>query len=421
MKLTMKGWEGWEKDWQLLALGFLLQFFSINGQTLFISIFGGHIRNDLHLNHSEFGGYYSIATFFSALVLNYTGTLTDRCRLQRLTPAIILLLAISCIAMTFTDQVGLLIVVLFLLRHFGQGLFVLVSVTAVMRYIKNNHGRASSITRMGYSAAEGLMPMIVVMLLSFASWRSVWLIMAVSLVIIVIPLSLYLLKNHHQRHQQYLSNIQTNHQPDNPSNIASNQPLAHQRQYNRKQVLTDPTFYLILPTILSVPMLFTGFIFHQIQLLEEKNWQLSWWSGTLFIYSVSGAAFLLGSGLLIDRFSAKKMLFLIPIMLGIGLFILAYATGIQTANLAIIFISMAASLSACLGGPLFVELYGTQHLGSIKSLSTSLMICSTSISPFVIGFFLDQGYLFSTLLPIGSAYCLASALLLLPLYTTNHR
>jgi MFS family permease len=39
---------------------------------------------------------------------------------------------------------------------------------------------------------------------------------------------------------------------------------------------------------------------------------------------------------------------------------------------------------------LWAELYGTEHLGSIKSLITSLIVIATAISPMMLGFCLDH-------------------------------
>ena len=45
----------------LIAVGFLLTFWSSPGQTFFISLFGDNIRELLSLNHAQFGSLYSIS------------------------------------------------------------------------------------------------------------------------------------------------------------------------------------------------------------------------------------------------------------------------------------------------------------------------------------------------------------------------
>jgi MFS family permease len=48
-------------------------------------------------------------------------------------------------------------------------------------------------------------------------------------------------------------------------------------------------------------------------------------------------------------------------------------------------------------GSLWAEVYGTQKLGSIRSLMTSLVMISTAISPILFGVLIDQGISVGTL------------------------
>ena len=65
---------------RFLAFGFALTFFSSFGQTFFISIFAGEIRQAFDLSHGEWGGIYTLGTAASALVMIWAGGLTDRFR-----------------------------------------------------------------------------------------------------------------------------------------------------------------------------------------------------------------------------------------------------------------------------------------------------------------------------------------------------
>jgi hypothetical protein len=60
-----------------LAAGVLLTFVSSFGQTFFISIFGGQIRTEFGLSHAAWGGIYSLGTTASAIVMIWSGVLSD--------------------------------------------------------------------------------------------------------------------------------------------------------------------------------------------------------------------------------------------------------------------------------------------------------------------------------------------------------
>ena len=60
-----------------LGAGILLTFMPSFGQTFFISIFGGYIREEFGLSHATWGTICSLATLASAFVMIWAGVLTD--------------------------------------------------------------------------------------------------------------------------------------------------------------------------------------------------------------------------------------------------------------------------------------------------------------------------------------------------------
>ncbi len=80
-----------------LIAGMLLTFLSSFGQTYFISIFSGEIRETFNLSHGDWGAIYGFGTFASAVVMIWAGGLTDVMRVRKLGPIILLALAMSCI------------------------------------------------------------------------------------------------------------------------------------------------------------------------------------------------------------------------------------------------------------------------------------------------------------------------------------
>ena len=67
-----------------LGAGFLLALLSSFGQTFFISIFSGALRNEFDLTHAEWGATYALGTFSSAVVMVWAGGLSDQFRTRYL-------------------------------------------------------------------------------------------------------------------------------------------------------------------------------------------------------------------------------------------------------------------------------------------------------------------------------------------------
>ena len=370
-------------EWRLLLFGFLLSFWSAPGQTFFISLFGGAIREELSLSHGQFGGIYSLATLLSAFAIVWTGALVDRIDLKKFSLAIILGSFIGCVLISFSYGPIMLLISIFLTRHIGQGLSTLTSVTTMVRYLEPIKGKATAISQTGYSVSEAIMPTMIISLILWLGWRTTWQITSVAILVTMIPAIVYLLRGHDVRHSNYLDDL-------NNLNEES-QRTYKRRQWTRAEVLRDKRFYLFLPGLLAHAILFTGFIFHQIHLIESKGWSLSMWGVLFIVYATVAFFFSLYVGHLIDKYGAARLIAISPLPLGLGLLLLSLSSHTLTAVGFMLLLGLSSGFVNTLSGPFYSELYGNKHLGSIKSLSTSMMVFSSSLSPFLLGWLFDQG------------------------------
>ena len=182
-----------------LTAGALLTLISSFGQTYFISIFAGEIRETLNLSHGDWGAIYGFGTFASAIVMVWSGGLTDVMRVRHLGPIVLAALAASCVFMALNPWVALLPVVIFCLRFTGQGMSTHIAAVAMSRWFVANRGKALSVASLGFSMGEACYPILVVSLLVFFSWQGVW-ILAAGVALLAITALLWLLAE--ERSQQ---------------------------------------------------------------------------------------------------------------------------------------------------------------------------------------------------------------------------
>ncbi|MEM7562446.1 MAG: MFS transporter [Pseudomonadota bacterium] len=397
-------------EWPLLVYGLLMSFWSSPGQTFFISLFGGQIRSELSLSHGEFGAIYSIATLSSAALMIWTGPLVDRIDLKKISAVVIAGLAVGCGLLSLSNSLILLVISVFLLRHTGQGLMLLCGSTAMVRYLEPVKGKASSIASMGYPLGEAVLPSIVVAMLGMLSWRTSWQILVVVLFGLVLPVVLICLRGHRQRHERYLATFKSS--GPNTAHVDA------RRHWTRAEVLKDLKFYLILPGLLSQPLMFTGFIFHQVHLVETKGWALSMWGALFVVYALISVGFNLICGLLVDRYGASRILPFFPIPLAIGLLVLTMSSAPLAALIFLVLTGVTVGMSTPLSAPFFTDLYGSRHIGSIKSMTTAAMVLFSALSPVVLGWLFDIGIRLETLTFFGAVYIFATSALA---YWTCHR
>ena len=361
-----------------LSLGIFLIFSSSIGQTFFISLFSGEIRSEFNLSHGMFGILYSVATLTSAIFFLWLGKFTDQFNLIVL--GLITLVLLSGFSFLISSAESLLILFLSLLglRLFGQSMISHIAVTAMARWFLKKKGRALSIALMGHPIGEALLPSIVTFFLFQFTWREIWIGVGTCIIIIFLPL-VYWLGRYLKLQRLDLSNSLT--ETKKKLNVS----------WNRSQVLKDLRFYQIIPGLLASPFMVTGVFFHQIHLIESKSWSMKLLASSypFFALSVIGATFV--AGWVVDRFSTVHLLrfFLLP--LAFGLLLVAFTD--KTYAVPIFMFLMGASTGAAtiVISTLWVELYGIDFLGSIRSMCFSLVVLSTSISPALIGLLIDIG------------------------------
>ena len=390
-----------KSEWRLLLFGFVMTFGSSLGQTYFIGLFGGEIRDELGLSHGDFGAIYSSATLASAVMLLWTGSLIDRLYLPHYSYLVVTGLTVGCLIISASEGAATLFLGVLVLRHFGQGLMGMAGATTMVRYLDHQKGKANALSGMGYSLSEAILPSIVIAQLAVMSWRQSWIAWAVLLIVTVPLATRWLLRGHQLRHAQYLENVSA--QQDQPG---SKQP----RHWTRAQVIRDPLFYLFMPALLAQPMLFTGFMFHQVHLVEAKGWSLGVWGSLYFLYALVSTAVKLGTGLMVDRFGAIRLTPFVCLPFGLGLLFLASSDSVLVSALFMVLMAVSIGAYSTVSSPFYAEMYGSLHLGSIKSLVTASMVLSSAIAPVLMGWSIDAGVSMNTMALVSVAYVfLASA------------
>ncbi|MDC0435614.1 MFS transporter [Pelagibacteraceae bacterium] len=353
-----------------------MTFCSSFGQTFFLGIFNPFIREDLNLSHSEFGGIYSAATLVSSLTIVWLGKKIDDFKLRNFAIFVCISLFFAAVFMSQLSSLVHLLLAIFFLRLFGQGLMSHTSSTAMARYFDKNRGKALGVAWLGLSFGEGILPGLVIFLLNYLVWKKIWITIAVFLIVFVLPLIVYLLKN-------FEDNSVEQEQSKKSENI---------KNWTRQEVLKDLRFYFLLPAVLCPAFLITGIFINQIYLFENLNWGINFIAPSFTAYAIFSVISLQLSGFLIDKFSALKILpfYLIPMILGL-LFSLFFKFALSPV---IFFILMAITngTSNVLLTSTWSEMYGTKHLGAIRSVTVSLMVFSTSLSPFLFGYLIDFGF-----------------------------
>ncbi|MEH6717329.1 MAG: MFS transporter [Aurantimonas endophytica] len=375
-----------------LAGGFLLTFFSAFGQTFFIALSNGEIRRTFDLSHGDFGGIYMLATLLSALTLPFLGRLLDRYSIAAVATGTMLLLAAAIVMFGLVWSLPTLVFAIYMLRLFGQGMMSQTALTATGRWFAANRGRAISITTIGFRVGEGCFPFLFVLAAGYFGWRGAWFAAAV-LVLLALPLIVALVRVERDPQSEPVSRAQ-----------------AKMRNWTRGEVLRDWRFYVISLGVFAPPFIGTTIFFHQVYLTEIKAWPLHLFASGFAVMSVTTIVFTLAAGWLVDRFSAVRLLPAILLPLALSCFAIAWLTPEWSIFVFMGLLGVSFGFSGTIEGAMWPELYGTRHLGAIRSMVVAAMVLATAIGPGLTGLLIDAGIDLPVQFAVMGGYSLVAAL-----------
>ena len=387
---------------KVILFGFIFTFFSSFGQSYFIGIFNSSIRADLSITHGQFGTIYASATLISSLVLMWIGKKIDDMDVFKFSLFVIILLSIACYFFSTIKIIPLLFIGIFLLRLSGQGLMSHTATTTVARYFEKTRGKALSITWLGLSTAEFILPVLMVFLLTFISWQNIWLYISLSVIFFLPLASFFLIKK---------LKLDSREKSINES-LKKNNNI---KQWTRSEVLKDYRFYIISLNMLSMPSIATGVFVYQSFILSSKNWGPFIMAQSFMAYSILSVITLSVSGFLIDKFTSRKLLIYMNIPLFMSTIVLYLFDKPFFSFVFLGLIGITNGFANVLGSSTWAEIYGVKHIGAIKALTSGLMVFATATGTALFGFLIDAGYTIN-LIAVFSAIYIASIVLLLFLF-----
>ena len=374
---------------KVILFGFIFTFFSSFGQSFFLGLFNSSIRDALSITHGQFGTIYASATLLSSLVIIWVGKKIDDIDVFKFGTFVTLLLSFSCYFFSKVSSVTFLFIAIFLMRFSGQGLMSHTATTTISRYFTKSRGKALSTGWFGLSTAEFILPVFIIYLLTFMEWRSIWI--NISFVILLLPIISYLLIKNIKLDSREIDNNK------NKRNIKI-------KNWKRIEVMKDYRFYIVCANMLAMPWIATGIFVYQSFILSSKNWGPYVIAQSFMAYSILSVITLFIAGFLIDKFSSRKLLIYMNLPFLLSLFLIIVFDNPIVSFLFLGLIGISNGLANVLGSSTWAEVYGVKHIGSIKALTTALMVFSTAFGTAVFGLLIDKGFSIEQISMISGTY-----------------
>ena len=378
---------------KVILFGFIFTFFSSFGQSYFLGLFNSSIRDALSITHGQFGSIYASATLCSSLLLIWVGKKIDDVNIFKFAFFVTILLSFSCFFFSKVSSVFLLFIAIFLMRFSGQGMMSHTASTTISRFFTKSRGRALSVSWFGLSSAEFILPVLMVYLLTIIDWQNLWLIFSI-VVLFFLPITSFLL----------IKNLNLDSREASNENIKE----INIKQWKRVEVIKDYRFYIISLNMLAMPWIFTGFVVFQSFVQASKGWGPYVIAQSFMSYSILSVLTLFLSGFLIDKFTSRKLLIYMNIPLLLSVIVLFFFDTPITAFVFLGLVGISNGFANILGSSTWAELYGVKYLGSIKALTTALMVFATAFGTALFGILIDIGFTVEDIAIVSGIYIFIS-------------
>ena len=377
-------------SFKVVLFGFIFTFFSSFGQSFFLGLFNSSIRNELSITHGQFGSIYASATLLSSFLLIWVGKKIDDINISKFALFVIILLSFSSFLFSKISSIVLLFIAIFLMRFSGQGMMSHTATTTISRYFTKSRGKALSTGWFGLSTAEFILPVLIVYLLVIYDWKNIWLTISI-IVILLLPVASYLLvRNLNFESRETGNNI-------NSSNYKI-------KNWKRIEVIKDYRFYIVCANMLAMPWIATGTFVYQSFILDSKNWGPYIIAQSFMAYSILSVVTLFISGFLIDKFTSRKLLIFMNLPLLLSVIVIIYFNHPLTSFVFLGLIGISNGFANVLGSSTWAEIYGVKYIGSIKALTTALMVFATAFGTALFGILIDNEFSIEQIAIISAIY-----------------
>lgn len=370
--------------WIIVTVSALAMFFSGPGQTFAVSIFIDPIIADFGWSRSLVSSLYALGTLLAGLTMTFVGRLVDRKGYRSTLVAVAFFLACACLLMSVVQSPAMILLGFVGLRIFGQGSMTLIPYSLVPQWFVSKRGRALSFVALGIMVSSAVLPYINLQVIDAVGWRNAWRLWAVLLVVIMVPVAYFFVRNRPEDVGLHPDNEVPETTPDRPSDLDDTTSFSLQR------AMRTPAFWLILLAG-SVPSLVsTGITFHHMSILVSSGVAETSATGVFTVAALVAFPCTLIAGVICDRLPIRFVFSLaLVVHTAVLLFYLA-TTSAATAIALGVLRGVDQGFLTIIGGTIWPQYFGRRHLASIRGVVAAAMVLGSALGPPIFGIAYDM-------------------------------
>lgn len=342
---------------------------------------------------------FAIAAMTVALFSPGIGMLLDRFPPRRIILPCIVVFALALASLSrLTPNIAQFYFTFFILGVVGNGTAQLAYSRAVLTWFRKRRGLALALTLTGSGTGSILIPQIVQAVMQRYGWRDAYLTLGM-IALLGFPLTALLVRNR--------------------PIVIGNRDGSLAEGKSAGEVLRSPIFWLLALTVLLPAFGSNGLISHLSAILTQRGLSGVSAATALSMLGAFGIAGRLITGVLLDRFFAPRLAFVMLGFAGIGTLMLAYAATPATAIAGTAVLGFSLGSEGDITPYLIARFFGRKSFSTVYGLSWTAYAIGGATGPMLMGHLYDRFGAYQPRFVIGLACtCIAAALLnlLLPRY-----
>lgn len=352
--------------WLVLGCAILAAGLTGPGQTIGVSVFIDHFVDDLSLTRSQVSAAYLVGTLAGAAMLPTVGKLIDRYGVRISQVVIGVLFGVALVNMSLVNGLIWLAIGFGGIRFLGQGSLSLVSTVTVQVRFDRSRGLAVGIFTTATAGLMAMVPVVLSVVIGEWGWRIAWIVAAIAVVGLVVPLAWFGLRD-----------LPQGRTTDRWGRVSA-------EGYDRAGAIRTASFWMLVAVTGAAGMMSTALNFHQIDLLGEAGLSETA-AAALFIPQVVGSSVAgLTIGYVGDRLGTRYLPAVsMGLLLAAQLLAAVAAPGVVVIVYAVVLGAAGGSVRTA-STTLQPQWFGIGHLGSIQGALTLFGVGASAIGPVVL-------------------------------------
>ena len=355
-----------DRAWVVLVLATVTAGLTGPGQTIGVAVFIDHFIEDLSISRSAVSTAYLVGTLAGAALLPYVGRFIDNRGVRIAQVVIGAMFGIALLNMSLVNGLVWLTIGFVGIRFLGQGALSLVATVTVSLRFDRRRGAALGWFATGTSGLMALAPVVLAVLIGAYGWRTTWVIAAVVVVAVVVPIGWFGLRS-----------MPRGTVDSDDAERAAGQPRSH----TRSEAMRTRAFWMLASVSATAAMLVTALNFHQIDLMADAGISETS-AAALFIPQVVGSTV---AGLLVGYVADRVGARLLPAA-GMALLVVAHVLGsvVAPGATAVVYSVVLGATGGAVRTAMAALLpawFGTGHLGSIQGSMTFFDVGASALGP----------------------------------------